>query len=131
MVTIYSEGNLFVWGLFFWFYSILNASSQLKTFSYLVISTMLLFHTLWHTKSILYICYFISLLFFILSLPVFLPFLNASSVQKWKKTKIYKSEYRAGNITQWFCRAIKLCIILVKIYIKIMVKVTFEIKSNI
>ena len=108
-----------------------NASSQLKTFSYLVISTMLLFHTLWHTKSILYICYFISLLFFILSLPVFLPFLNASSVQKWKKTKIYKSEYRAGNITQWFCRAIKLCIILVKIYIKIMVKVTFEIKSNI
>ena len=63
--------------------------------------------------------------------PVFLPFLNASSAQKWKKTKIYKSEYRAGNITQWFCRAIKLCIISVKIYNAIMVKVTFEIKTNI
>ena len=63
--------------------------------------------------------------------PDFLPFLNASSAQKWKKTKIYKSEYRAGNITQWFCRAIKLCIISVKIYAAIMVKVTFEIKSNI
>ena len=63
--------------------------------------------------------------------PVFLPCLNASSMQKWKKTKIYKSEYRAGNIMQWFCRAIKLCIISVKIYAAIMVKVTFEIKSNI
>ena len=41
----------------------------------------------------------------------YLPFLNASSAQKWKKTKIYKSVYRAGNITQWFRRAIKLCII--------------------
>ena len=92
---------------------------------------MLLFHTLGYAKSILYVCYFISLLFFILSLPVFLPFLNASSVQKWKKTKIYKSEYRAGNIMQWFCRAIKLCIISVKIYAAIMVKVTFEIKRNI
>ena len=30
------------------------------------------------------------------------PFPTASSVQKWKKTKSYKSEYRAGNITQWF-----------------------------
>ena len=63
--------------------------------------------------------------------PRFLPFLNASSVQKWKKTKIYKSEYRAGNIMQWFCRAIKLCIISVKIYAAIMVKVTFGIKINI
>ena len=63
--------------------------------------------------------------------PVFLPFLNAGSAQKWKKTKIYKSEYRAGNITQWFCRAIKLCIVSVKIYTAIMVKVTFEIESNI
>ena len=63
--------------------------------------------------------------------PVFLPFLNSSSVQKWKKTKIYKSEYRAGNITQWFCKAIKLRIISVKIYAAIMVKVSFEIKSNI
>ena len=87
---------------------------------------MLLFHILGHAKSILYIFYFISLLFFILSLPVFLPFLNASSVQKWKKTKIYKSEYRAGDIMQWFCRAIKLCIISVKIDTAIMVKVTFE-----
>ena len=33
--------------------------------------------------------------------------------------------------TQWFCRAIKQCIISVKIYAAIMVKVTFEIKSNI
>ena len=62
--------------------------------------------------------------------PVFLPFLNASSAQNWKKT-IYKSEYRAGNITQSFCRAIKLCIISVKINAAIMVKVSFEIKSNI
>ena len=61
---------------------------------------------------------------------VFLPFLNSNSVQKWKKTKIYKSEYRAGNIMQWFCRAIKLCIISLKIYAAIMVKVSFEIKSN-
>ena len=63
--------------------------------------------------------------------PVFLPFLNASSAQKWKKTKIYKSEYRAGNITQWFYRAIKLWIISVKIYAAIMVKITFEVRSNI
>ena len=63
--------------------------------------------------------------------PDFFPFLNASSAKKWKKTKIYKSEYRAGNITQWFCGAIKLRIISVKIYTAIMVKVTFEIKSNI
>ena len=61
--------------------------------------------------------------------PDFLPFLNASSVQKRKKTKIYKSEYRARNITQWFCRAIKLCIISVKIYTAIMVKITSEIKN--
>ena len=63
--------------------------------------------------------------------PVFLPFLNASSAQKWRKTKIYKSEYRTGNIAQWICRTIKLCIISVKIYAAILVKVTFEIKSNI
>ena len=63
--------------------------------------------------------------------PDFLPFLNASSTQKWKKTKIYKSEYRAGNITQWFSRAIKLFVMLVKVYAAIMVKVTFEIKGNI
>ena len=48
----------------------------------------------------------------------------------WKETKIYKSEYRAGNITQWFCRAIKQCIISVKNCAAIMVKVTFEIKSS-
>ena len=59
----------------------------------------------------------------------FLPFLNASSEQKWMKTKIYKLEYRPGNIMQWFCRAIKLCIISVKIYAAIMMKVTFEIKT--
>ena len=43
--------------------------------------------------------------------------------KKKKKTKIYKSEHKAGNITQWFCRAIKLCIISVKIYAAIMVKI--------
>ena len=48
-----------------------------------------------------------------------------------EENKIYKSEYRAGNITQWFRRATKLCIISVKIYAAIMVKVIFEIKSNI
>ena len=58
--------------------------------------------------------------------PDFLPFLNASSAQKWKKAKIYKSEYRAENITQWFWRAIKLCIISVKIYTAIMVKLTLK-----
>ena len=63
--------------------------------------------------------------------PDFLPFLNASSAKKWMKTKIYKSEYTAGNTMQWFCRAIKVCIISVKIYAVIMVKVKFEIKSNI
>ena len=62
--------------------------------------------------------------------PVFPPFLNASSAQKWKK-KNYKSEYRAANITIWFYRAIKMCIISVEIYAAIMAKVTFEIKSNI
>ena len=48
-----------------------------------------------------------------------------------EENKIYKSEYRAGNITQWFRKATKLCIISVKIYAAIMVKVTFKIKSNI
>ena len=37
----------------------LQLSSQLKSFSYPVISTMLLFNTSGHTKSILYTCYFI------------------------------------------------------------------------
>ena len=32
---------------------------------------------------------------------------------------------------QWFYRAVKLCIISVKIYAAIKVKVTFEMKSNI
>ena len=63
--------------------------------------------------------------------PDSLPFLNTSSAQKWKKTKICKSEYRAGNITQWFGKATKWRIISVKIYAAMMVKVTFEIKSNI
>ena len=61
---------------------------------------------------------------------VFLPFLNVWSAQKWKETKIYKSEYIAGNITQWFCRAIKQCIISVNNYAAIMMKVTFEMKSS-
>ena len=117
VVMIYSEGNLFLEGFLFQFYSIFNASSQLTTFSYLHNwkSPMLLFHKLGYTESILYICYFISLLSFIHSLPVFLPFLNASFAEKWKKTNIYKSEYTAANITQWFCRAMKPCIISVKI----------------
>ena len=54
--------------------------------------------------------------------PVFLPFLNASPAKKWKKTKIYISEYRAVNIMQWFCRAVRLCIVSVKIYNPIMMK---------
>ena len=29
--------------------------------------------------------------------PVFLPFLNGSSAQKWKKTNIYRSEHTAGK----------------------------------
>ena len=62
---------------------------------------------------------------------LFLPFLNASSAQKGKKTKMYKSEYRAENVTQWFSRGIKLCIISVKVYAAVMVKVTFEIRSSI
>ena len=64
--------------------------------------------------------------------PVFLPVLNASSVQKWKKTKIYKLEYRAGREHQAVVlQSYKVCIISVEIYAAIMVKVTFEIKSNI
>ena len=43
---------------------------------------------------------------------------------------IFEGGYRAGNIMHWFCRAIKQCNISVKIYTAIMVKVTFEIKSN-
>ena len=73
--------------------------------------------------------FFLSYSLLSITVPDFLPFLNASSVQKWNK--IYKSEYRAGNTTQWFCRAVKVCIISVKIYAAIMVMVTFEIKSNI
>ena len=55
---IYSEENLFVDGLLFGFYSIFNASSQLKTFSYPVISTILLFNTFGHTESVFYVCSF-------------------------------------------------------------------------
>ena len=43
----------------------------------------------------------------------------------------FTNQNTAGNTTQWFCRAIKLCIIPVKIYSAIMVKLTFEIKSNV
>ena len=84
-------------------------------------------------QALRYLCqpFFFSYSFVYMTEPFFLPFLNASSVQKWNKTKIYKSEYRTGNIMQWFCRAIKLCIIWVKIYAAIMMKVAFEIKSNI
>ena len=52
------EGKLFVEGLLFQFYFIFNASSQLKIFSYPVISIMLLLHTLGHAESILYVCSF-------------------------------------------------------------------------
>ena len=48
-----------------------------------------------------------------------------------EEKKFYKSQYRAGNIMQWFCKTIKLGIISVKIYDAIMVKVIFAIKSNI
>ena len=37
-------------------------------------------------------------------------FLNTSFVQKWKKTKIYKSEYRAGNIANGFAE-LKSCVL--------------------
>ena len=33
--------------------------------------------------------------------PDFLPFLNTSSAQKLKKTKTYKSEYKAANTAIW------------------------------
>ena len=80
-----------------------------------------------------YLCRFFFLIYSLayVTEPVLLPFLNASSAQKWKKTKIYKSEYRAGNIMQWFYRDIKLRIISVKIYDAIMVEVTSEINRNI
>ena len=80
------------------------------------------------TQALWYLCrhFFLTYSLVYITEPDFLPFLNASSAQKRKKTKIYKSEYRAGNITQWFCRAIKMFIISVKIYAAIMVKVTFE-----
>ena len=48
-----------------------------------------------------------------------------------EENRIYKSEYRSGNITQWFYRDIKLRMISVKIYAVIMVEVTSEIKRNI
>ena len=85
------------------------------------------------TLAIWYLCQHFFLIYSLVCItdPDSLPFLNASSVQKWKKTKTYKSEHRPGNIMQWFCRAIKLCIISVKIYTAVMVKVTFKIKSNI
>ena len=66
---------------------------------------------------------FLPIQFLYITEPVFLPFLKASSAQKWKKTKMYKSEYRTGNITQWFCRAVKLSILSVKIYVAIMIYV--------
>ena len=76
------------------------------------------------TKALWYLCrhFFLTYSLVYITQPVFLPFLNASSAHKWKKTKTYKSKYRAGNIMQWFCRAIKLCIISVMIYPAIMVK---------
>ena len=41
-----------------------------------------------------YLCQYVSLIYSLayITEPVFLPFLNANSAQKWKKTKIYKSE---------------------------------------
>ena len=54
------------------------------------------------TQALRYFCqhFFFSYSFVYMTEPFFLPFLNASSVQKWYKTKIYKSEYRTGNIMQ-------------------------------
>ena len=37
----------------------------------------------------------------------------------------------AGNVMQWFCRAVKLSIISVEIYAAIMVKVTFGNRNSI
>ena len=48
--------------------------------------------------------------------PDFPPFLNASSAQKWKKTKFYKSVNRARNTTQWFCRPIKLMMMMMNCF---------------
>ena len=47
-----------------------------------------------------------------------------------EENKNLQIRIQSRNITQWFCRAIKLCIISVNIYAAIMVKVTFEIKSS-
>ena len=83
------------------------------------------------TGSLIFQHFFLAYSLVYITEPDFLTFLNACSVQKWKNIKIYKSEYRAGGIMQWFYRAVKLCIFSVKIYAAIMVKVTFEIKSYI
>ena len=66
-----------------------------------------------HSNILCYLCqhFFLTCPLLSLTEPVFLLFLNDNSAQKWKKAKIYKSEYRADNITQWFCRTMKLCII--------------------
>ena len=49
---------LLIFSIIFYFLYHFSESSQLKTFSYTVISTMLLFHTSEHTKSIHYFCLF-------------------------------------------------------------------------
>ena len=51
------------------------------------------------TQAFWYLCrqFFLTYSLAYITEPVFLPFLNASSVQKWKKTRIYNSEYTAGN----------------------------------
>ena len=91
---------------------------------------MLLLYEQISTKALWYLCWHFYQLVYITE-PDSLPFLKSSSAQKRKKTKICKSEYRAGNITQRFCKATELCIISVKIYAVIMVKVTSEIKGSI
>ena len=48
-----------------------------------------------------------------------------------RNQKFTNQNTELGTLFNVFCRAIKLCIISVKIYAEIMVKVTFEIKSNI
>ena len=75
------------------------------------------------TQAFWYLCrlFFLTNSILYITEPVFLPFLKANSAQKWKKAKMYKSEYRTGNITQWFCRAVKLSILSVKIYVAIMI----------
>ena len=76
-----------IWVLLFQFHSIFNASSQLKTFSYPVISTILLFHTLWYAESNPYVYYFISFSLFFFHFWTLVPHRNGRK-QKFKNQNI-------------------------------------------